>query len=84
MHLENVQWNGPTTNIWHHRQCPFLGNIGAGHTVSQCKKLCEEKEGCTSFNYGAGGRCSLRGCSLPVPVPSWNHTAYEGYYVTGM
>ena len=77
-------WNGPTSNIWSNDQCPTLENLQPAN-VEKCKNACKEYEKCTAFNYqGSKSRCALRGCSFPVPDPTWEKgSSWEGYYMSG-
>merc|ERR1712218_373518 len=73
-------WGGPTTKIWDDNQCTNIENKDSSHTLEDCKQACQASESCTAINFDKLGGCALRACTLPVPVPNWDHQDYEGYY----
>jgi hypothetical protein len=76
-------WKGPTSKTWDYiykNQCDYLGNP-IGLSIRNCKNACREKQNCTAIIFSFRG-CILLGCSLPVPVPTFDHRpSYNGYYM---
>ena len=71
--------------IWGNDQCEKLGGFYPYLTLPECKDKCRSTEGCTAINYGyenaiKTNSCVLRACSLPVPTPTFNYLAFQGYY----
>ena len=78
-----IHWIGPTSNIWSDHQCKHIRNF-LGFDLEKCKKKCRETEGCTAINHSSKNKvdCVLRGCSTPVPLPTWSLPNYEGHYLS--
>ena len=69
---------GPYPKIWSDSDCNNLRNID-NYTLQNCKKECNNTQGCTAFNYQPEtSACTLRGCSSGKE-PSWNNPPYVGY-----
>ena len=83
MNLSGVAtWHGPESK-WH-SNCKIVGTAEGG--VDNCKKECLDKGGNAFTIDKPGGNCTLRKCSLPLPLPDseLNDANTEGYVFQGI
>ena len=49
-------------------------------SFSDCGFACDEKEGCTAFNFHENPpNCYLRECPIPAPTPIWSFASEDGF-----
>ena len=75
-------WHGPQTKS--HSNCKIVKSTNGG--VDSCKKECLNN-GCNEFTIDkTDGKCTLRHCSFPAPLPDviLNATIEESYTFQGI
>ena len=87
-------WNGWTWvggKSFKDEECPNIGNINResipeGSSLIGCKDACLKHANCTAFSYNispteTGHACTLRGCSYPIPTPTYDTKGSSDSYL---